>query len=94
MTCTINPDIRYSCSADAMISRLGDEIVILDLKKNVYFVLDEVGTVVWDQLQDGQTPTAICTHVEGSFSQVPDNVSADIYAFLSQLLANNLIKPT
>jgi hypothetical protein len=93
MTTSLDMSARYIASKDAMESRLGDETVILHLVSGTYFGLDAVGTVVWDALQAGATPDAICARVRAEFADAPASVETDVAAFLAQLLAHALILP-
>lgn len=92
MTTKLDPTARYAPHAQAMESRLGDETVILHLEQGAYFGLDAVGTVVWERLQGGDTPAAICAYVRANFDDVPETVEGDITAFLEALLEKSLIE--
>jgi hypothetical protein len=83
---------RYVPDPDAMESRLGDETVILHLGTGTYFGLDPVGTVVWEALQPGATPKALCANVRQRFADAPATAEADVTAFLAQLLDHALIR--
>ena len=92
MTAQLDMTARYRVHADAMESRLGEETVILHLGSGTYFGLDAVGTIVWEALQSGATPDAICTHVRTSFEDAPETVEDDVTAFLKRLLEHALIE--
>ena len=47
---SISFDARVSIPADVLVSQLAGESVILDLKSESYFGLDEVGTRMWSAL--------------------------------------------
>jgi hypothetical protein len=92
MNATLDLKAHYTPHTEAIESRLGDETVILHLERGIYFGLDAVGTIVWERLQAGDTPEAICAYVRASFDEVPGSVEDDITAFLGQLLENSLIE--
>ena len=93
MTATLDPTARYVPHPEVIENRLGDETVMLHLGKAVYFGLDAVGTVVWERLQQGDTPEAICGHVRAAYSDAPDTVEADVMRFLAELLEKDVIEP-
>lgn len=80
-------------SGRAHIRRLGDETVILHLSRGIYFGLDAMGTIVWERLQEGDTPEAILAYIRANLSNVPGTVEAEVTHFLMQLLENELIAP-
>ncbi len=83
----------YRTSSEAMASKLGSETVLLHLGSGTYFGMDEVGTLVWQLLDEGLTPKQICNRVAETFDEVPDTVGDDILAFLEQLVSQKLISP-
>ena len=94
MSDPLDINAAYVPCKDAMESRLGEETVILHLVSGTYFGLDAVGTLVWGALSGGgvATPAALCAHVREAFTDAPATVEADVTAFLSDLLAHDLIR--
>lgn len=91
MTTTLEATSSYSPTADAVESRLQDETVILHLGSGIYFGLDAVGTVIWEQLQQSQSPRDICAFLRATFPDAPDTLESDVTAFLQDLLTHELI---
>ena len=91
MTTTLDFATPYSPTDDAVESRLQDETVILHLGSGTYFGLDAVGTVIWEQLQNSQSPEAICAHLRATFPDAPDTLEQDVSSFLQDLLTHELI---
>ena len=91
MTATLDLATPYSPTSDAVESRLQDETVILHLGSGTYFGLNEIGTVIWEQLQNCQSPEAICAHLRATFADAPPTLEQDVTGFLADLLMNDLI---
>lgn len=94
MALTLDPTTAYIPTPDAIESRLGEETVILHISSGMYFGLDAVGTVVWEQLgkPGGMTPNNICAHVRSTFADTPASVDDDVTQFLVALAEENLIQ--
>ncbi len=82
-TCQISPR--------AATSRVGEEMVLLHLDTGTYFGLDEVGTMIWGGLQEGQSPREICQRVAASYGEPPERVEEDVHAFLAKLSEHGLL---
>lgn len=75
----------------AVLSRIGDETVILHLDSGVYFGLDAVGTVIWDMVQTGASRSDLKTALMAKYDVDPTILEADIARFIDQLLENGLL---
>jgi HPt (histidine-containing phosphotransfer) domain-containing protein len=47
------PHTIYRLSAQQVASQLDDETIVLNHQRGIYYSLNEVGTLVWEQLQQG-----------------------------------------
>lgn len=73
-------------------SQLGDESVILDHEKGEYFGLDNVGSFVWEKIQDKEMTVAeIKEAVLEEFDTDEATAEKDIEVLLSQLKEEKLI---
>lgn len=70
----------------------GTESVMLDIDRGRYFGLQDVGKVVWEQLDTPATLDDLCRHLVTRFEVDIDTCRRDIGAFLEQLLAHGLIE--
>lgn len=93
MLSKLRMSVNYAPHCETVASRLGDETVILHLSRGIYFGLDAMGTIVWERLQEGDTPEAILAYIRANLSNVPGTVEAEVTHFLMQLLENELIAP-
>lgn len=91
MTSILETTISYTPTADAVESSLQDETVILHLGSGIYFGLDAVGTVIWEQLKQTRSPQAILAILRELYPDAPDTLEQDVSSFLQDLLTHELI---
>lgn len=72
-------------------TELGEGLALLDLRSNVYFSLSEVGTVIWQAIQEPATRDDLVTRVTELYDVAPEECAPDIDALLGELLDANLI---
>ncbi len=85
------PETQLSRHPDAAASRVGDETVILHLVSGNYFGLDPVGTHIWEQLEAPSTLAALSANLHAEFEVDEPRLTADMNAFLRQMLENEII---
>lgn len=78
--------------SEAVESQVGDEVVLLHLTNGVYFGIDAIGTLIWQGLKDGTKPGDILSSLLLEFDVAPQVLEADMRKFLSDLLANDLVR--
>ena len=79
-------------SKSTLSSRVGNETVILQLKKGTYFGLDPMATSIWNMLKEGLDPAQICAHIILDYDVAPEVIEADVRNFLTELEANAIIE--
>jgi hypothetical protein len=65
--------------------------VLLDLQREIYLGLDEVGTAIWREIAEGGTPAAAAAQVAAEFDAPIETVRADTDAFILDLLRRGLV---
>lgn len=68
------------------------EAVILDMKRGVYFGLDEIGTALWRSVADHGTATEVVTQLEEEYEVDPAQLRRDIREWLDCACAAGLIE--
>jgi hypothetical protein len=89
MTDILREQLR--ASPDAFASPVGDETVLLQVKRGVYYGLDAMGTRIWEGLNEGRSPTEICERIAAEFGVPIETVETDARAFLQDLKANEIV---
>jgi len=87
---TLAADTCLVASDDVLSSPLGGEVVLLEPRAGVYYSLNEVGAVMWEQLQDPVTLRAICEAIVAEFEVDLATCEPDVRRVLGELLRHNL----
>jgi len=82
---------RYHRSADAMGVEQGGRTVLLDLRSEQYFALDDVGTRIWALLDESRTVEAITGELTRTFDVPESVVRQDVEEFLATLERERLL---
>jgi hypothetical protein len=85
--------MKYKLSNSQVSTTLSGDSVILNHKKGEYFTLNEVGSLVWEQMQSGpknveELITAVQTEYEISY----DECKSDIESLIKDLTNENLVE--
>ena len=76
----------------ALVKRIQQEAVILVLAENRFLAVTEVGARTLELL-DGRTPLGeVLSSLLHEYDVSPEQVEADVWAFLSQLAASNVVE--
>lgn len=65
--------------------------VLLDLRRDVYFSLDEVGTVVWHEIEQGHGVAEAAARVCEEYDAPRDAAQHDVERFVAELVARGLV---
>lgn len=84
--------VRLLPVSEAVESQVGDEVVLLHLTNGVYFGIDAIGARIWQGLKTGANASDILSSLLQEFDVAPEVLEADVRQFLSDLLANDLVR--
>lgn len=65
--------------------------VLLDLRRDIYFGLDEVGTLVWREIEAGGTAAGAAQRICAEFDASEDIARRDAEQFIAELTARGLV---
>jgi hypothetical protein len=82
---------KITISADALFQEVSGETVILDLKSEQYFGLDEIGTRIWQLLQTNDSTEQIYQTLVSEFDAEPERLQSDLSSFLDELTKAGLV---
>jgi hypothetical protein len=68
------------------------EIVVLDLNRSEYLIVNRTGTTLWHLLAEGASPADMVTHVVETYGLDPMRARADVETFLAALSARQLLE--
>jgi len=83
---------RVSVPPDVLISKVGDESVILDLDSERYFGLDAVGTHMWKALTTSDTVQAAYEQLLGEYEVDAEVLRQDLLNLIGILRERGLVE--
>ncbi len=78
----ISPNSIVVATESQVCTALGAETVILHFNKGAYFGLNEVGTAIWEELQQPQTVRQIYDAVLAEYDVEPETFQQDVLGIL------------
>ena len=79
-------------SKDVLFQEVSGETVLLDLASEQYFGLDEVGTRVWQLVNEGKSLEAMVEVLLGEYEVERERLEGDVRALLESLLEAGLVE--
>lgn len=83
---------RIRVSEDVMFRELDGEAVLLNLKNEMYYGLDDVGTRCWTHLAASPTIEQACDKVSTEYGVELGRARADVIDLVANLLQQGLIE--
>lgn len=80
-----------SASSHQVYTTLGSESVVLELQAGTYFGVNEVGTAVWNFLQQPRQVADVIEYVVNNYEVSADRAEAEILIFLQNLADKGLV---
>jgi hypothetical protein len=89
---SVSFNLRVAVPADVMVQEVAGEAVLLNLKTERYFGLDEVGTIVLRSLTTAPTIQAAFERLLDEFDVQADQLRHDLNDLLETLVAHGLVE--
>lgn len=83
--------VRYRPASDVTSAAHGDRTVLMDLRSEQFFTLDDVGARIWGILGRTATADEIASSLLAVYDAPADEVRRDVDAFLADLRRDGLI---
>lgn len=74
-----------------MTAPVDNDIVILNMSKNNYVSLDQIGRRLWEMLESPVLVAAMCDQLMEEFDGERSQIEADVLAFLQELEGEGLV---
>lgn len=89
----MNPKLEatVSLSPEVLSQEVGGETVLLDLASERYFGLDDVGTRIWQLLQEQGNLRAVYQCMLDEFDVEPDRLEEDLLKHVGELAEAGLV---
>jgi len=78
-------------SSEVLTQEVGGETVILDLKSEGYFGLDEIGTRIWQLIQEQKNLQSVTETMLNEYDVEPDQLKTDIKNLINELVKSGLV---
>jgi hypothetical protein len=79
-------------TTDVLVSRLGEEIVMLDLASERYFGLDSVGAAVWEALGTAPNAAAAVDTLLSRYAVDRETLTRDVWRLIARLKEKGLVE--
>jgi hypothetical protein len=89
---TISLNSSLSAPADVLIRELDGEAVLLNLKSEAYFGLDEVGTRMWQVLTTSESIEAAYETLLAEYEVEPARLHQDLTGLIDRLVEHGLLE--
>ena len=87
------PGSEWRPKPGVLAQTLGNEVVLLDANRGVYFSLNATGARAWQLLSEGLSFEQIRQALIEEFEVAADVLEADLKRLLDELAQNQLIEP-
>jgi hypothetical protein len=83
---------RIAIAPDVLVSEVGDESVLLNLKSESYFGLDEMGTRMYKALTGSESVQAAYDSLLAEYEVEPEVLRRDLSGLIQKLLEHGLVE--
>jgi hypothetical protein len=83
---------RFIQNKQIIQSKIGDEVVMMDIDSGFYFGMNGVGSIIWQHLSNGITLEDLINNLMNEFNVDKQTCTSDTIAFLENLLEKKIIR--
>jgi len=83
---------RYRASSQVASVGHGDKVVLLDLRSEQYYSLDDVGAKIWHIMAETPSSEEIATKLAEAYDAPVDIIRQDVDAFVNGLVRDRLVE--
>jgi hypothetical protein len=84
--------LKYIQNAEIIQSKIGEEVVMLDMESGFYFGLNSVASIIWGMMESGISFEDLCDQLTEHFEVERTLCEADTQELLDQLLEKKIIR--
>jgi hypothetical protein len=84
--------LTFIQNAEIIQSKIGEEVVMLDMESGFYFGLNSVASIIWGKMKDGITFEVLCNQLMEQFDVESSLCEADTQELIDQLLEKKIIR--
>lgn len=83
-------DARYTIPSSIMLQVVDDETLLFNSENGQFFTLNEVGTVMWEEITAHTTLQSVLSEMLEIFDVASEQLSNDLFAFAESLSQQGL----
>ena len=87
----MNTARRFKVQPNVMSRKVGDEHVLLDVEKGIYFGLDAVGSRIWELLEAEPSLDEVIAAVVREYDVAAPDARRDVLGLMQELLDRDLV---
>lgn len=84
-------DRPWRAGQSVIAKAVGDETILLDLDRGIYYGLDEVGARIWQLITGGTSAEAVIERVTAEYDVTREEAANDIAQLLAELSDRGLL---
>lgn len=88
----LGTDTRLSRKASQVFSEVDGQVVMLNVKKEAYYWLNDVGSAIWKEIEQPCTFGELISRLESAFDVARDECIKDVEPFLRELVQSGVVE--
>ncbi len=88
----MNLDQKITFAETVFAQEVDGEMVLLDMESENYFGLDEVGTAIWQAMQEKEILKEVFDVLSEQYEVEPEMLEKDLSDFVGKLVESGLVK--
>lgn len=81
----------YKINKNVIIYRENEEILLINMRTNKFFALDEISTYVWERIATEEKVEDIIHDLEKRYPEAKQEIRTDVDIFVSTLVSEKII---
>jgi hypothetical protein len=77
---------------DALFAAVGGDVVLMSIEQGTYLGLDDIGTEIWQLMEQPIAVRALCAALAEKFDGEPAVIERDVSALLDQLISFAMVE--
>jgi hypothetical protein len=90
---SVSLDTRVRQHPDQVAAEADGEVLMMHIESGNYFGLNEVGSFIWNQLEEPRSIAELCAAIQGEFDVDEERCRADAIAFVQGMIDDGLMEP-
>ena len=85
------PTQKFQLKEDLITSKIGDEIVLMTIENGKYFSINQVGSLIWEEINQPTTAEDVCMKLVEKYAVSMEQCLSDTLPFLERLHKADLL---